>query len=236
VTDPLFTATAEFSEKPLYYKYFFVYFSIFITRCRYYLAWKICQGSVNFSGLGYDYKLDKDGNMKASFDKMDVCNLYVMEFSINPKTKLQYWNRSVHIWLKYHVYLRLINIQYFNNKKGVVSFITFCVSAIWHGFYVSYYLFFIQFYFIEQITSYLEEKFDLFEIIDKSNIFIKFISWNCVMSVLIYFGHTFTLLNPQSVFNYYKAFYFIPNLLLFFIFIYVSVIRKSKSQPKKKIN
>jgi len=47
------------------------------------------------------------------------------------------------MWLKYYVYMRLLN----RNKKGVqiVPIIsTFVVSAIWHGFYPGYYMFFIS--------------------------------------------------------------------------------------------
>jgi lysophospholipid acyltransferase len=233
-TDPLYTATEEFANKSFIYKYFYVYFSIIVTRSRYYVGWKLCQGSVDFCGLGYTERVNKDGMKEYSFDKIDVCNLYVMEFSINPKTKLQYWNRSVHLWLKYHLYLRMINTQYFAKNKGLASLITFSVSAVWHGFYPSYYLFFLQFYLIEQITSYLEEKYDFFNKIDKSNFITKFIAWNIVMNNLIYFGNTFPLLKLSLIYNYYKSFNFVPNLILLTAFMYVTVMRKLGK--KNKIN
>lgn len=49
---------------------------------------------------------------------------------------------SAHNWLKYYVYLR----QLPNGQKGSMNFasslLTFMMSAIWHGFYPGYYIFF----------------------------------------------------------------------------------------------
>lgn len=66
-----------------------------------------------------------------------------IEFSYKVKDFLDAWNISVHMWLKYYVYLRLVK----KDKKGiqiVPILSTFVVSAIWHGFYPGYYLFFIS--------------------------------------------------------------------------------------------
>lgn len=54
------------------------------------------------------------------------------------------WNISVHEWLKYYVYLRLLD----NNKKRgssnvFAALVSFMVSAIWHGFYPGFYSFFL---------------------------------------------------------------------------------------------
>ena len=66
-----------------------------------------------------------------------------IEFSYKVKDFLDAWNISVHKWLKYYVYLRLIKKD--NRGIQIVPILTtFVVSAIWHGFYPGYYLFFIS--------------------------------------------------------------------------------------------
>jgi lysophospholipid acyltransferase len=58
------------------------------------------------------------------------------------KDFLANWNISAHNWLKYYVYLRQLD----NSKRTSVNFrstfLTFLMSAIWHGFYPGYYIFF----------------------------------------------------------------------------------------------
>lgn len=233
VADPNYCGSEEFSSKSILYKFSYVYFSLLITRCRYYIGWKLGQGSLDFCGLSYTAKVNKNGVHEISFDKVDVCNLTVMEFTITPRVKIQYWNRSVHLWLKYYLYLRLINTKMLSKNKGLASLITFSVSAFWHGFYPNFYLFFIQYFFIEQITDYLEKRYDLFNRISKSNFFIKFIAWHIVMCILIYFGQTFTLLSFELTLNYYRAFYFVPNIILLICYICITFFVKRKKLETK---
>ena len=45
----------------------------------------------------------------------------------------------------------------------MASFITFLISAFWHGFYPAYYVCFSLFYLVEQSCEMLEKRYDLFE-------------------------------------------------------------------------
>jgi len=70
-------------------------------------------------------------------------NEWDVEFSHDVKDFLGAWNISVHKWLKYYVYLRMMK----KDNKGlqiVPILTTFVVSAVWHGFYPGYFLFFIS--------------------------------------------------------------------------------------------
>ena len=133
------------------------------------------------------------------------------------------------------VYLRLINTQFLAKKKGLASMLTFLVSALWHGFYPCYYLFFMHYFLIEQVTVFLDEQFDLFNRIDKKGGIIRFVFLQFVVITLKYFGQTFTLLSVKGVFDYYAAFNYIPNILLYSTFIYVTFLHKKRS-PTKKID
>lgn len=69
--------------------------------------------------------------------------MWNLETSTRVKDFLANWNISVHEWLKYYVFLRQLD----NKKRGGsnlrAAMITFLVSAIWHGFYPGFFVFFI---------------------------------------------------------------------------------------------
>ncbi len=225
ITDPMYCTTQDYAAQSVFYKLGYVYLSLVVTRARYYIGWKLGQASIDFCGLGYTLKENADGKSEIHFDKIDQCNLTTMEWSINVKVRLQYWNRSVHLWLKNYIYLRIYQAT---RSQVLSSLATFSVSALWHGFYPSYYLFFFQYFFIEQITVYLEEDLDLFNKVEKCGAIVRFIFLQMVVMVLKYFGQTFTILSIEGVFKYYQAFNFIPNILLFVVFFIIIFFLKKK--------
>jgi D-alanyl-lipoteichoic acid acyltransferase DltB (MBOAT superfamily) len=94
-----------------------------------------------------------------NFDKVENSVLRFIELYPNIKDKLKYWNRTVHLWLKYNVCLRLLGTKNrFLSNKTMANFLTFVVSSIWHGFYPGYYFGFIQCYFLEQFVGAIEAK------------------------------------------------------------------------------
>lgn len=52
------------------------------------------------------------------------------------------WNISVHEWLKYYVYLRMLKTKNKQSSNVFAALVSFSVSAIWHGFYPGFYSFF----------------------------------------------------------------------------------------------
>lgn len=55
---------------------------------------------------------------------------------------MKYWNSSVSNWLKHYVQLRLIEP---GQKSGfTATFLTFCMSGLWHGFYPMYWVGFLM--------------------------------------------------------------------------------------------
>ena len=145
----------------------------------------------------------------------------------------------MHLWLKYYLFLRLININMkpFKNNKAIASLLTFLVSAVWHGFYPAYYFFGLEYYMIEQVSTYLEEEHDLFAKIEKWSFLPKLMYRIFLMSVVNYFGLAFSLLTLRANWNYYKAFHFVPLASLILAWLYTKFAKKSKKKPKSdKIN
>jgi lysophospholipid acyltransferase len=92
-------------------------------------------------GLSYN-GTDKDGNEQ--HDRIQSAVIYKLETSNRVKDFLANWNISCHKWLKYYVFLRLLSNDRKNRGLNILpAFMTFLVSAIWHGFYSGYFVFFI---------------------------------------------------------------------------------------------
>jgi len=226
--DTKHTGTEEFQLEPMWYKTIYMVLSMIVMKGTYYCAWKFTQSLCNMSGLSY--------NNKDKFDKIDSCNLQKIELDLNPRIRIQYWNRTVHLWLKYYVYLRVINIPIrpLKNNKGMASLITFLTSAIWHGFYLTYYVFFIQYYMIEQVALFLEERFNLFVKLEtETGLIIQIIYRILLMITVNYFGLSFSLLSFQENLNYHKAFNYVPISLLVTAFFISLVYPKGKKKIMK---
>jgi lysophospholipid acyltransferase len=223
-----YCGSEEYINLPLWYKYIYMLLSMLAMRSRYYVGWKMMQASCKFCGLSY-YR-DKHDQIKC--DLIDNCNVYQIEVNLSIRTRIQYWNRTVHLWLKYHVYMRLINLKIrpFYKNKAAASLITFMISAFWHGFYPLYYLFFFLYYLIEQIGTALEEKVNFVEWINRQNIAIKFLWWLLVMSMVNYFGLCFTLVKISGMVNFFIAFHWIPVIILVGSYVYCSFILKSNKK------
>jgi lysophospholipid acyltransferase len=221
-----YCGSEEFKIHSLIYKIFYYTFAMYVVRCKYYVGWKITSASVIFCGLGYK----EDSGIPHKCDRIEGCNLWKIEANLNPKEVIQYWNRTVHIWLKYYVFMRIVNQEskFLKGNHFIATIITFFISAFWHGFYPVYYLFFVQYFLIEQIASILEKKYDIFNKIKRSNDTVKIIWWLIEYFYLTWFGASFILLTVPRVINFYESFYYIPNISLILTYVYFGFITKNK--------
>jgi lysophospholipid acyltransferase len=222
---PGYCGTEEFISQPFWYRYCYFMFSMFIVRCKYYSGWQTSQAGITYSGLNYYSVKNKETNeVDHKFDKILVCSVWDIEFNVSTKTRIQYWNRTVHLWLKYHVFLRLIS-----GKKrvstSIASLITFMISAIWHGFYPVYYLFFLFFYLIEQVATEVEQR-GLVTYIEKAPFWQRLLYRIFLSSFLQFFGQCFAILRLSQNMNFFRAFYFVPNIILLSLFLYFCLLKK----------
>lgn len=131
------------------------------------------QAAINFCGLGY-YQTENNGTLVDNFNRVECAAIRKVELTPSTKVKIQYWNRTVHLWLKYNVFLRFLGSKNkFVSNKRAASLITFMISAFWHGFYPNYYLFFFQFYLLEQISDVLQDKLKFFDWVERKNLVIQ---------------------------------------------------------------
>ena len=149
----------KFPEKypHLWQRFIFLYFSGLAVRGKYYSGWLLSYSTVIISGLAYD-EVNKNGKIIVNFDKGSYGSIIYDEFGMNPKLKAVYWNQSVHVFLKYNVFTRLLSSSgIFKNNHSLDSFMTYIFSALWHGFYPTYYIGFFSQYLFEQCAGFLEQ-------------------------------------------------------------------------------
>jgi lysophospholipid acyltransferase len=115
----------------------------------YYVAFCLKHAASIASGLcfnGYDDRSKHDDVIlyieRAKFNRVETIRLYDIEFSYKVKDFFDAWNISVHMWLKYYVFLRMVKRDQRNSLTPILA--TFVVSAVWHGFYPGYFMFFIS--------------------------------------------------------------------------------------------
>ena len=143
----------DFGKHNIFYVLTYIYCCIPGVRAKFYSGWVLSYATVIYSGAAYTEKKDEknEGKIIKSFDKGSYGSIVTCEWGINPKQSIIDWNQTTHLWLKYNVFTRTIDIERkpFKDNRALSSLLTFISSAIWHGFYLTYYLTFLLLYFYQ---------------------------------------------------------------------------------------
>uniref|UniRef100_K3WUZ5 Lysophospholipid acyltransferase n=1 Tax=Globisporangium ultimum (strain ATCC 200006 / CBS 805.95 / DAOM BR144) TaxID=431595 RepID=K3WUZ5_GLOUD len=118
-------------DEPISVKWGRILLALFLTRGKYYAAWKLAEGSTIVSGAGFE-GFDAHGNAKG-WNGVSNIDILGFEFGESVRDLSRSWNKGTQAWLERYVYARTGN--------SLVA--TYLCSAIWHGFYPGYYLFFL---------------------------------------------------------------------------------------------
>lgn len=120
---PEFLLTEEFAAHSIFYKYGYALCTLKLKIFTYYTAFCLIETGTVASGMsfnGYNEKRKILLNVylileKVLFNRVTAVRVWDIEFSYRVKDFLDAWNISVHLWLKYYVYLRLLK----RDKKGI---------------------------------------------------------------------------------------------------------------------
>ena len=127
----------EYKDRSVLYKIYYCYVYFLFFRIKMVLIFTLAQLQNVILGL---QAVDGD----KPFDLLKSINFMESDFSLNMKTRIGGWNVAINRWLKTCFYGPSMEIFGFSKDKA--SLLTFGMSALWHGFYPSYYLSFIGFY------------------------------------------------------------------------------------------
>ena len=117
------------------------YKNILFIGLTYFVAWSVVDVATIFSGLSYDGTDSKSGKVK--FNRYSNCDEYKIWSGYYIKKIAFYWNQTIQYWMKKYVYMRIVSK---GEDPPVWKFLfVFLISAFWHGFYPSYYFFFLTY-------------------------------------------------------------------------------------------
>jgi lysophospholipid acyltransferase len=127
-----------FCDMPWYLKIWHQFWAVKLMMYTYYIVWGFVDSGMIFSGLAYN-GTDQDGNIQ--YDRYSNVTCWEVESGYYVKKMVFHWNITIQVWLKKYVFMRIIS----KGEKPPVwkFFVVFLVSAFWHGFYPSYYFFFL---------------------------------------------------------------------------------------------
>lgn len=122
----------DFLKKSWFYRYTYMWVSLFVVRQKYFFAWKNSEGANNIWYAGFE-GFDDKGNVKG-WETSNNVDILSFETAPNLQTLSKDWNKKTSLWLTRYVYIR--------TNGSLVA--TYGMSAFWHGFYPGYYLFFLS--------------------------------------------------------------------------------------------
>lgn len=106
-------------------------------RLKYYVGWTMAEAGIISSGQGYNGIDPK--TKEPNFDRIYGIDILGVEFSVFAPALAENWNHGGHLWLKRYVFFRTNRIL----NPELALYLTFVVSAFWHGYYPMYLLAFL---------------------------------------------------------------------------------------------
>lgn len=107
----------------------YLFVATILVRLKFYHAWVLADAICNLSGIGFN-GYDAKGTPK--WDLVSNVDILKFEFGLTLRDSIEHWNKGTNVWLRMIVYERV--------PSKYATFLTYSLSAFWHGFYPGYYL------------------------------------------------------------------------------------------------
>ncbi|KAG0559304.1 hypothetical protein KC19_10G095200 [Ceratodon purpureus] len=140
----LFLTTPEYLEWGYWHRVLYQYLCGFSARWKYYFIWAFSEAAVKISGFGFSggTKDAPSEEPKAKWSRSHNVDIRNVELATSAAEIPKYWNIHVSVWLRHYVYERLIVKGKRPGFRQLLA--TQVVSAVWHGLYTGYFLFFVN--------------------------------------------------------------------------------------------
>ena len=180
------------------------------------------------SGLAFNGYDKETGEPK--FDRVQSVILWNLDFSSSVKELIASWNMSVPKWLKNYVFLRIASKD---KKRGgfmKAAICTFLVSAVWHGFYPGFYIFFVLLGTVDYVSKlYGQLLMPLVSGILPDPV-IYMISWIWCFYWFSYINISFFLLSFENSHTIYSSMNYCGHIILLISIPLLKVMRPSKGE------
>ena len=233
--------TSLFANYSLPFKMVYMYVTLEGVLFFYFTAFCFLDSSNHACGISFNgYEQPKEPSIKAVAPKKEmgeprfdrVVNIKLWKFLTGSEVReiINSWNVSIHNWLKYYVYVRQLEP---GQKPGwQQNILTFLTSALWHGVYPSYYVFFTG------IFLFLESKKGIDLLAQRlfwfvPTFFKKLVSHVISFVLISYLVMGHKLLYFGSLLQCYKNQYFWGHFYLATIIVVYIVAPKPKNEKKQ---
>lgn len=135
---------------PYWYRILYLNLAMIGCKLRYYTGFKFGEAGSVASGFNYQ-GIKKDGSV--DWDRARGACIRNAEFSATTKQTIDNWNISVSLWLRRYIFNRLAGKGSSRLLKSSAQHLTMIVSAFWHGFYPSYYVTFLGFSLLTEVSK-----------------------------------------------------------------------------------
>ena len=143
---------AEFIAKySVFYRFPYTWISMFADRIKYYFAWKVAEGASIMGGFGFQGYDPKTGNA-IGWKAVENVDIFNFETAYNVQVLSRNWNKRTQGWLERYTYHR--------TSGSLVA--TYFISALWHGLYPGFFLFFMSVPLLTQIERLVKAKVNPF--------------------------------------------------------------------------
>jgi len=141
----------EFQQNtPFWSMLYIVPLSSWFNKFKYHFGWKMLDLSLLTSGAGFsgvDYEADGKTVRKIEWGRANNIWSIKTAFPQNTADVVRHWNMTVNNWLTYYIFFRIESVPPLlkmlgGGEKGGKVLITRIASALFHGVYPCYYLFF----------------------------------------------------------------------------------------------
>jgi len=149
-----------------------------------------------------------------------------LETSTSIKVIFDKWNIQTQIWLRRIAYDRLPS----GKTLGV-----FVLSALWHGFYIGYYLTFVLAAFMVYAGRGIRRKIrPLFQMNKSTQMLYSVLTWVGTLTAINYSAVSFDFLDFGRSIEFYKQWYFIPHIIVTLCAIFLPGGSTKKSAKGKE--
>ena len=236
-----FLMTQTFQETfPFWMQFIWIPFTSFLNKFKYHFGWKMLDLSLMTSGAGFSEVIyESDGKTVKDIKWYRANNIRSLKTAFPQYTGdvVRNWNMTVNDWLTYYVFYRIEYVPKFlitlQGEKGAKVLMTRVASALFHGVYPGFYLFFSTSAIITNGIDALRLVLPTFE--DEVN--IKKQSPYAIKSILLYIfwmlitvipldsmGVSFMEYDITKDIAMYNAVYWFPMVLTAFYFLIANIL------------
>ena len=186
-------------------------------RWRFYIGWSISVASCILAGLGAypesaksrpgigPTRVSDRDDYSVSYKTVENLEVWQIETSTRIDGPLQHWNMTVQFFFYYYIYKSFTN-------RTFARFVTFGLSAYWHGLNLGYYIAF--FLFMMHITAqYSFIKFTAPLRVKGTEKLWNVIDFLCCWRAYEFNGLAFLLLTPEKIARAWGSVYYIGHII-----------------------